>query len=97
MKDRVETADLLERTGFTDVTVTSISPSLVVGGGGSAEDCAAFLMGMGIVRGLLSRLDDDQRALAGETVRSELAAHHEANVGVRLNAGVWVVEARAAA
>jgi ubiquinone/menaquinone biosynthesis C-methylase UbiE len=97
MKERLEIADLLERTGFTDVTVTSLSPSLVVGGGGSADDCAAFLMGMGIVRGLLSRLDDARRALATEAVRAELAARHETGVGVRLNAGVWVVEARAAA
>lgn len=57
----------------------------------------AFLLGMGIVRGLLSRLDDRQREVAIGTVRAELERRHEADVGVRLAAGAWLVTARASA
>jgi ubiquinone/menaquinone biosynthesis C-methylase UbiE len=97
MKDDREIADLLARTGFAEVVVEPISPSLRIGGGGRAEECAAFLLGTGIVRGLLSRLDDDQRALAAATIRAELEERYEAGTGVTLGAGVWVVRGRAAA
>ena len=97
MKDDQEIANLLEGTGFTDVAVERISPSLLVGGGGTVAECAAFLLGMGIVRGLLTRLDDDQRTLAAARIRAELEERHDVGTGVRLGAGVWLVRARTAA
>lgn len=97
MKDDREIVDLLERTGFAEVVVEPLSPSLLIGGGGAVEECAGFLLGTGIVRGLLSRLDDDQRVLAAATIRAELEDRHEPGAGVTLGAGVWVVRARAAA
>jgi SAM-dependent methyltransferase len=96
MKDDREVAELLETTGFTDVVVEPISPSILLGGGGDAAESADFLLGTGIARGLLSRLDDDQRSRASERIRAQLAEHDEAGIGVRLGAGVWLVHARAA-
>jgi ubiquinone/menaquinone biosynthesis C-methylase UbiE len=94
LKNDVEITALLEATGFADIVVESISPDLLVGGGGSLEECTAFLLGTGIVRGLLSRLDDRQRKIAIGTVSAELERRHEANVGVRLASGVWLVMAQ---
>jgi SAM-dependent methyltransferase len=93
LKDDVEITALLQATGFTDVVVEPISPALLLGGGGSLEECLTFLLGTGIVRGLLSRLDDRQREDAIGTVRAELERRHEADVGVRMAAGVWLVTA----
>lgn len=97
MRDDREIADLLGSTGFADIDVAPISPTLLVGGGGSVAESAAFLFGMGIVRGLVSRLDHDQRALATERIGAELEQRYEPGAGVKLGAGVWLVRARAAA
>jgi pimeloyl-ACP methyl ester carboxylesterase len=94
LRDDTEIAGLLDSAGYSEVTVDAISPALVVGGGGSVDDAADFLLGMGIVRGLLSRVEDEERASAIEDIRADLARHHEPGVGVRLDAGVWVVSAR---
>jgi SAM-dependent methyltransferase len=94
LQDDREVTHLLRRTGFDEVSIDAISPDLVVGGGGSAADSASFLLGTGIVRGLLGRLDPDQRELAVAQIHSELEHHHEPGVGVRLRAGAWLVEAR---
>lgn len=95
MRDDQEITGLLEATGFGDVTVESVSPSVLIAGGGDAEECAEFLLGMGIVRGLLSRLDDGQRRLAIDAIRARLEELHEDGVGVRLGAAIWLVSARA--
>ena len=95
MRDDREIVGLLEATGFVDIAARSISPPLLVAGGGSVAECAAFLLGTGIVRGLLSRLDDDQRARATGRIRTELEERHEVGRGVSMGAGVWLVRARA--
>lgn len=94
LKDRAETAALLDAAGFVDITVEPIGPSLLLGGGGSPDESTDFLFGMGIVRGLLGRLDADQQESAMSAVRNEIGRRHEAGSGVRLGAGVWVVSAR---
>lgn len=70
-KDRSETMDLLDRVGFGEVAVAPISPAVLLGGGGDVADATSFLFGMGIVRGLLSRLDDDQRERATARIRED--------------------------
>lgn len=94
LQDSSETAALLGAAGFTDVVVEPISPSLVLGGGGTADGSSDFLLGMGIVRGLLSGLAADQRERATDAIRAELLRRHEPGVGVRLGAGVWLVSGR---
>jgi ubiquinone/menaquinone biosynthesis C-methylase UbiE len=93
-KDAAETSALLDAVGFLDITVEPFAPALLLGGGGSPDESADFLFGMGIVRGLLGRLDAEQRDSAMRDVRDELRRRHEAGVGVRLGAGVWLVSAR---
>ena len=95
LKDRSETVELLAAAGFTDVEVDAFSPPLLLGGGGDVDECVTFLLGMGIVRGLLSRLDDEQRATATHSVRAALEQRYRPGDGVSLGAGVWLVSARA--
>jgi len=94
-----EVAALLESVGFTEVEVAPVSPTMLIGGGGSVDETAEFLLGLGIVRGVLGALDDEQRAVAEASIRAELDLHHddhhEDGVGVRLGSGVWLVSAAA--
>jgi SAM-dependent methyltransferase len=53
-----------------------------------------FLLGMGMVRGLLGRLADGEREQAVQEARSALAERHEPGVGVTLGAAGWLVSAR---
>lgn len=94
LKDDAEVAELLGAAGFGDVSIEPFAPILTIGGGGTVAESADFLFGMGIVRGLLGRLDEPQRRDAVDTVRGELEQRHEAGVGVRFGAGVWLVSAR---
>jgi hypothetical protein len=95
MRDDAEITGLLEATGFGDIVVEPVSPPVLIAGGGTAEQCVEFLLGMGIVRGLLSRLDDGQRGLAVDAIRARLIELHADGVGVRLGAAIWLVSARA--
>lgn len=93
-KHRDEVAALLDEAGYGDVELAGISPRLAVGGGGTAEECAEFLLGLGIVRGLLSRLDREQRIHAEAAIRAELDGRH-CDASVMLASGVWLVTATA--
>lgn len=93
LKHDHEIEQLLRGAGFDEIEITSEQPPLLIGGGGSIEESEEFLLGLGIVRGLLGRLDDDQRATASSSIRGELAEHHEPGVGVSLRGGVWLVTA----
>lgn len=94
LEDSSEIAELLNVAGFTDIAVESTSPMLQLGGGGGVDESTGFLLDMGIVRGLLSHLDVEDRETAAHIVRAELERHDEAGVGVWLDAGVWLVSAR---
>jgi len=94
LKDPDETTALLDAAGFTQIEIEPISPTILLGGGATLDDSIDFLLGMGIVRGLLGRLDSDARAEAIESVRGTLAERYEPGVGVRLGTGAWLVSAR---
>lgn len=89
-----ETISLLTATGFTQTVVAPIDTTLVLGGGGTVDDSLDFLLGMGMVRGLLGRLDGEARDQAIAEVRSALAERHVPGVGVTLGAAGWLVSAR---
>jgi len=93
LKDPDETTALLDAAGFTQIEIEPISPTILLGGGATLDDSIDFLLGMGIVRGLLGRLDSDARAEAIESVRGTLAERYEPGVGVRLGTGAWLVSA----
>jgi len=89
-----ETCDLLETAGFTDVEIEPITTTVLLAGGDTVEESLDFLLGMGMVRGLLGRLDGDARERAIEEIRTTLAARYDPDVGVALGAAGWLVSAR---
>lgn len=94
LKHPEETTALLEATGFGEVEIEPVATTVLLAGGGTVEESLEFLLGMGMVRGLLGRLADDERELAIEEIRSVLAERHEREVGVTLGAAGWLVAAR---
>lgn len=93
LKDGSEVAALLDQAGFINVDIEPVSTGVLIGGGGTLDEAVDFLLGMGMVRGLLSHLDPDPRTPAVETIRGSLADRDEPGVGVRLGAAVWLVSA----
>jgi SAM-dependent methyltransferase len=89
-----ETIALLTAAGFTRADVAPIDTTLLLGGGGTVDDSLDFLLGMGMVRGLLGHVDGDEREQAVADVRSALADRYVPGVGVTLGAAGWLVSAR---
>ena len=52
---------LFGEAGFTGVRVEAVTPTLLIGGGGTLEESVDFLLGMGIARGLLGMVGPDGR------------------------------------
>jgi hypothetical protein len=63
-------------------------------GGDTVEESLDFLLGMGMARGLLGRLDGDAREQAIEEIWTTLAERYVPDVGVTLGAAGWLVSAR---
>jgi SAM-dependent methyltransferase len=93
LKKPDEMTALLTEVGFTQVAVDPVSTTILLAGGGTLDESLDFLLGMGMVRGLLGRLEDDARAAAVDEIRATLADHHEPGVGVRLGAAGWLASA----
>jgi SAM-dependent methyltransferase len=90
-----EITTLLGAAGFDHVECDSYTPTIVLGGGGSLDDSADFLLSMGMPRGLLGFVDPSARDDVLRTVRAELVDRYEEGVGIRLGAAAWVVTAQA--
>jgi ubiquinone/menaquinone biosynthesis C-methylase UbiE len=95
LQDRDETTELLRAAGFDAIDIESVSPPILIGDGGDVDETADFLLGMGMVRGLLGRLQPDERDEAMGEVRALLSARYEVGVGVRLGSAGWLMSARA--
>lgn len=91
---RDETSALLESAGFTAVAVESLAPDILIGGGGTVDQSMEFLLGMGMVRGLVGLAGSDAYDDVVGAVRSSLAERYEPDVGVRFGAAAWLVTAR---
>ncbi len=89
-----ETIALLTAAGFTQAAVAPIDTTLVLGGGGNVDDSLDFLLGMGMVRGLLGRLDGEALEQAIAEVRAALAERPVPGVGVMLGAAGCLASAR---
>ena len=94
LKDPDEAAGVLDAAGFTQVEVEPISPTILLGGGGTLDESTEFLLGSGIGRGLLGGLEPDARAAAVDAVRASLTERYEPGVGVRVGTAGWLVTAR---
>jgi SAM-dependent methyltransferase len=62
--------------------------------GADADDAYAFVAGMGIVRGLVQDLDDDQRRAGFDALRATIDAHDTGtDAGVVFGSAAWIVHA----
>jgi SAM-dependent methyltransferase len=91
-EDRVRS--VLGAAGWSAVELEPVTVPLLIGGGGSTEDAVVFLRTGSLGRRLLDGADPDTEARALAEVRAALAAH-TGDDGVRLDASVWLVRARA--
>lgn len=94
-KHAEESIALLGEAGFDNAAAEPLAPTILLAGGGTVDETMAFLLGMGIVRGLLGRLDDDARSDAIAAIHDELVERHEPGVGVSAGAAGWLVTATA--
>ncbi|MGH9016950.1 MAG: class I SAM-dependent methyltransferase [Acidimicrobiales bacterium] len=94
LKDRDETTALLATAGFTEVAFASLTPTILIGGGGPVDRSMEFLLGMGMARGLVALAGPEAHDEVVEAVRRSLSERYEPGVGVRLGAGAWMVTAR---
>ena len=93
LMDQDETTALLESAGFTEVALESLAPTILIGGGGTVDQSMEFLLGMGMVRGLVGLAGTDAHDEVVEALRLSLTERYEPNVGVQLEAGAWMVTA----
>jgi SAM-dependent methyltransferase len=84
---------ILDEAGFSDVAIDGAEALLVVGGGGSVEEAANFLMEMGPTGAALRQADASARPRVAAAVRRALAPF-EGPGGVRMRSAVWLVTAR---
>lgn len=95
LKDQDETKTLLKAAEFTEIAFESLAPTILIGGGGTVDQSMNFLLGMGMVRGLLGLVGTEAHDEVVEAVRSSLTERYEPGVGVRFGAAAWLVTALA--
>ena len=93
LMDPDETTALLTASGFTEIVVDPLLTTVNLAGGDTVDESLAFLLGMGMVRGLLGRLADEDRDRAIDEIRSRLEERYVPDVGVTLGAAGWLVSA----
>ena len=93
LMDQDETTALLDSAGFNEVTMESLAPTILIGGGGTVDQSMEFLLGMGMARGLLGLAGAEAHDEVVEAVRSSFTKRYEPGVGVPFGAGAWMVTA----
>jgi len=86
--------EILVAAGWRDIEITAEHASILVGGGGSVEDAVEFMRTGSMGRMMLAGADAGTFDRAIASVRAALAPYADAE-GVRLGAGVWLVQAAA--
>lgn len=84
---------ILDKAGFTDIAVEGAEALLVVGGAGTLEEAANFLIEMGPTGVALRRADPSARPRVAAAVKRAVAPFH-APGGLRMGSAVWLVNAR---
>jgi SAM-dependent methyltransferase len=84
--------EILAAAGWRDIEITGEHASILVGGGGSIEDAVEFMRTGSMGRTMLAGADADTADRAVASVRAALAPYADAD-GVRMDAGVWLVQA----
>ncbi|MGH9054899.1 MAG: class I SAM-dependent methyltransferase [Acidimicrobiales bacterium] len=92
--DPTEVTTVLHSAGFEEFECDPLVPSVLVGGGGTLDESIDFLLGMGMVRGLVGLAGPDAHDAVIDTVRRELAERYEPNIGLRVGTAAWLVSAQ---
>lgn len=92
--DAGEATRVLQAAGWHDIHADEIHTPIYVGGLGTLEHAVNFLRTGSIGRTMLDGVDPETQERAVDAVRAALEPHHDGN-GVRLDAAVWLVTARA--
>jgi SAM-dependent methyltransferase len=87
------TSRILRQAGWQEVSLTPWHTRVLVGGG-TLEEAIGYLQARSVARRILDTADAATQARAIDSVREAFARHADAD-GVRLDAAVWLVQARA--
>jgi SAM-dependent methyltransferase len=90
--DRDYTNDVLQRAGWSEISITGREAPILVGGPGTVETAIDFLSHGMMVRTILSEADADTKTRALDAVRTALTPYLDGE-GVRVGAAVWLVTA----
>ncbi|HEY7323313.1 MAG TPA: class I SAM-dependent methyltransferase [Streptosporangiaceae bacterium] len=85
---------ILADAGWSAVSATPVTTSVLVGGGGTVEETVEFLRGGSMARSALANADPVTERRAVASVRSALIPYADSE-GVHLDAAVWLVRALA--
>lgn len=94
LADPDRTRSILTQAGFVDVAVDAVDRPITYAGGGSADQVVDFLRAGNFGQTLLADAAPDAAWAAMAAARDALA-QYETPEGVVLDAGIWVVSARA--
>jgi SAM-dependent methyltransferase len=92
--DADRTRKILGDAGFSNIAFESIELELGVGGGGSPEETAEFLINLGPVARVLKANPDVDRRPIVDAIRKSIAPYDKGN-GVRMGSAAWLVTATA--
>jgi len=90
-RDRLHT--LLADAGYRSIEIEPLVGSLLVRGGGGADEAMAFYEQSSMSEQLFAEVDADLRARALDAIREAIESHTTPE-GVRLGAAAWIVRAR---
>ena len=91
--DSERVAGILSAAGFDDVAHESLEQDLLVGGGRSLDETAAFVIQLGPLGAALREGGEELRARVVPEIRSALEPYQDGS-GVRMPAAAWIVSAR---
>lgn len=87
-------AAALTAAGFGDVTSDAVDGSMLLGGPSSFDEAYEFIAGGGMTRRVLGTAPDEAKTRALAAMRDALVPF-ATDDGIRMNAAVWLVRARA--
>ena len=84
---------VLENAGFEQIAFESLEQPILVGGGGTVDETASFVLEFGPAARLLEGVGSDVRQRVRESITRVLEAHADVD-GVHLGSASWIVTAR---
>lgn len=93
LADATRVERILAAAGFEQIAHESLERELLLGGGRSLDETAAFVAQLGPAGAALRDAADELRAQVLSAIRLALEPYHE-EAGVRMQAAAWIVSAR---